>query len=264
MTVRPRKPAIFSPDDPNVIVTAAKDDPLIDMIREDQARLSLERDHLARGHVAECLFRQLNRCHGLTCPPRGRRARSEHPPHVLHAGVRLVDDLGTPLCGLVGFLPLAAHEMRERKRDLRQRQRHVAAAHRRCAGRDGRRAHGADDGIQAGLFAGFHERAWMEGDQANAQRGRALDLILERQIRFLPEGCIGRGDVDQIGSMNGNRAQVRMGHRRILESGDVLLGERFRRPLAVALGEDQKRIASRLARALEGVVWPAGRADMSA
>jgi putative membrane protein len=34
MTARPRKPAIFSPDDPNVIVTAAKNDPLIEILKE--------------------------------------------------------------------------------------------------------------------------------------------------------------------------------------------------------------------------------------
>ena len=34
MTARPRRPAIFSPDDPNVVVTAAKDDPLVEILRE--------------------------------------------------------------------------------------------------------------------------------------------------------------------------------------------------------------------------------------
>ena len=37
MTARPRRPAIFSPDDPNVIVTAAKDDPLVEILREADA-----------------------------------------------------------------------------------------------------------------------------------------------------------------------------------------------------------------------------------
>jgi putative membrane protein len=37
MTARPRKPAIFSPDDPNVIVTAAKEEPLIDLLRQADA-----------------------------------------------------------------------------------------------------------------------------------------------------------------------------------------------------------------------------------
>jgi len=37
---RPRKPAIFSPDDPNVVVTAQKDDPLMDLLSADaEARL---------------------------------------------------------------------------------------------------------------------------------------------------------------------------------------------------------------------------------
>ena len=34
MTARPNKPAIFSPDDPNVVVTAVKDDPLVQILRE--------------------------------------------------------------------------------------------------------------------------------------------------------------------------------------------------------------------------------------
>jgi putative membrane protein len=34
MTARPKKPAIFSPDDPNVVVTAVKDDPLVEILRE--------------------------------------------------------------------------------------------------------------------------------------------------------------------------------------------------------------------------------------
>ena len=33
MNARPRRPAIFSPDDPNVVVTAAKDDPLNEILR---------------------------------------------------------------------------------------------------------------------------------------------------------------------------------------------------------------------------------------
>jgi putative membrane protein len=37
MTARPRRPAIFSPDDPNVVVTAAKDDPLVEILREADA-----------------------------------------------------------------------------------------------------------------------------------------------------------------------------------------------------------------------------------
>lgn len=37
MTARPRKPAIFSPDDPNVVVTAAKEEPLINLLREADA-----------------------------------------------------------------------------------------------------------------------------------------------------------------------------------------------------------------------------------
>lgn len=37
MTARPRKPAIFSPDDPNVIVTAAREEPLIDLLRQADA-----------------------------------------------------------------------------------------------------------------------------------------------------------------------------------------------------------------------------------
>jgi putative membrane protein len=41
MTTRPRRPAIFSPDDPNVIVTAAKDDPLIEILREADANAQL-------------------------------------------------------------------------------------------------------------------------------------------------------------------------------------------------------------------------------
>ncbi len=37
MTARPRKPAIFSPDDPNVIVTIAKEEPLIDLLAQADA-----------------------------------------------------------------------------------------------------------------------------------------------------------------------------------------------------------------------------------
>jgi putative membrane protein len=37
MTSRPRKPAIFSPDDPNVIVTVAKEEPLIDLLAQADA-----------------------------------------------------------------------------------------------------------------------------------------------------------------------------------------------------------------------------------
>jgi putative membrane protein len=37
MTARPRKPAIFSPDDPNVIVTVAKEEPLIDLLKQADA-----------------------------------------------------------------------------------------------------------------------------------------------------------------------------------------------------------------------------------
>ena len=37
MTSRPRKPAIFSPDDPNVIVTAVKEEPLIDLLTQADA-----------------------------------------------------------------------------------------------------------------------------------------------------------------------------------------------------------------------------------
>ena len=37
MTARPRKPAIFSPDDPNVVVTAAREEPLTDLLREANA-----------------------------------------------------------------------------------------------------------------------------------------------------------------------------------------------------------------------------------
>ncbi len=37
MTARPRKPAIFSPDDPNVVVTAAREEPLTDLLREADA-----------------------------------------------------------------------------------------------------------------------------------------------------------------------------------------------------------------------------------
>ncbi len=38
---RPRKPAIFSPDDPNVVVTAAKDDPLLDIVTGTEAEPQL-------------------------------------------------------------------------------------------------------------------------------------------------------------------------------------------------------------------------------
>ena len=37
MTARPRKPAVFSPDDPNVVVTAAKEEPLIDLLAQSEA-----------------------------------------------------------------------------------------------------------------------------------------------------------------------------------------------------------------------------------
>ncbi|MGV3634611.1 MAG: YcjF family protein [Pseudorhodoplanes sp.] len=37
MTARPRKPAIFSPDDPNVVVTVAKEEPLIDLLKQADA-----------------------------------------------------------------------------------------------------------------------------------------------------------------------------------------------------------------------------------
>lgn len=37
MTARPRKPAIFSPDDPNVIVTVAREEPLIDLLKHADA-----------------------------------------------------------------------------------------------------------------------------------------------------------------------------------------------------------------------------------
>ncbi|MFZ5693320.1 MAG: YcjF family protein [Pseudomonadota bacterium] len=37
MTARPRKPAIFSPDDPNVVVTLAKEEPLIDLLKQADA-----------------------------------------------------------------------------------------------------------------------------------------------------------------------------------------------------------------------------------
>jgi putative membrane protein len=37
MTARPRKPAIFSPDDPNVVVTIAKEEPLIDLLAQADA-----------------------------------------------------------------------------------------------------------------------------------------------------------------------------------------------------------------------------------
>ncbi len=38
---RPRKPVIFSPDDPNVVVTATKDDPLIDLLATGDAEARL-------------------------------------------------------------------------------------------------------------------------------------------------------------------------------------------------------------------------------
>ncbi len=38
---RPRKPVIFSPDDPNVVVTAAKDDPLLDIVTGTEAEPQL-------------------------------------------------------------------------------------------------------------------------------------------------------------------------------------------------------------------------------
>lgn len=37
MSARPRRPAIFSPDDPNVVVTAVKDDPLVEILRESDS-----------------------------------------------------------------------------------------------------------------------------------------------------------------------------------------------------------------------------------
>ena len=62
----PRKPAIFSPDDPNVVVTAAKDDPLLDIVTGVEAEPQLPA--LTREH------RVLNyemRGHGRTSAPSG-------------------------------------------------------------------------------------------------------------------------------------------------------------------------------------------------
>jgi putative membrane protein len=42
MTVRPRKPIIFSPDDPNVVVTPVKEEPLIDLLAEADAEAAAQ------------------------------------------------------------------------------------------------------------------------------------------------------------------------------------------------------------------------------
>ena len=92
----------------------------------------------------------------------------------------------------------------------------------------------------------------MESNQGNAQSSGAFHFHFKRLIGFFPQRLIRRCDIDQVAGMDRHRSLCHLysgGFSFICR--DVLLSERFRSPLPVALCKNEHRFTANIVSALE-------------
>jgi hypothetical protein len=119
----------------------------------------------------------------------------------------------------------------------------------------------ARDGVEAGRLAGAEMGARVDDEAVEPERRRPGELVGERAARLGEHGGIGRREIDEVGGVGEERQGP--GRRAFgRESGELVLGESGRAPLAGALDEDLQRLAAELAAAREGACHAAGGRDV--